>query len=54
MGFVMIELGRVVSALLLTVAFASGFATGVVSERGKCPTQPIIWEHTTVPQATEF
>ncbi len=39
---------------ILVLVFASGYATGVVSERDKCPTQPIIWEHTAVPQATEF
>ena len=50
----MIELGRVASALFLTLIFASGYATGVVAGRDKCPTQPIIWEHTTVPPAKEF
>ena len=40
--------------LVIVVVFASGYVSGAVSERGKCPTQPIIWEHTTVPQAKEF
>ena len=40
--------------LIVVLVFASGYVTGLTSGMDKCPTQPIIWEHTTVPQATEF
>ncbi len=50
----MIELGNVMSTLLLTIIFASGYIAGSISERDKCPAQPIIWEHTVVPQEEEF
>ena len=40
--------------LILVVVFASGYMTGLNKGVDKCPTQPIIWEHTTVPQDKEF
>ena len=40
--------------LIVVLVFASGYVTGLTSGMDKCPTQPIIWEHTAVPQATEF
>ena len=40
--------------LIVVLVFASGYVTGLVDGGNRCPTQPIIWEHTTVPQATEF
>ena len=43
-----------VFVLLMTLVFSSGYVTGLTSGMDKCPTQPIIWEHTTVPQAKEF
>ena len=40
--------------LILAVVFASGYMTGLNKGVGNCPTQPIIWEHTVVPQEEEF
>ena len=40
--------------LIVVLVFASGYVTGLTSGMDKCPTQPIIWEHTTVPQDKEF
>ena len=47
-------ISEALSVLILVVVFASGYMTGLNKGVGNCPTQPIIWEHTTVPQDKEF